>query len=55
MNFNQNHKITQITSETLIVGVDIAKHNHVARAQLEDWNWGKRVSLKIRKQDFIRF
>ena len=33
MNYNQNHKITQITSETLIVGVDIAKHNHVARAQ----------------------
>ena len=33
MNYNQNHKISQITSETLIVGVDIAKHNHVARAQ----------------------
>ncbi|MGM1035996.1 MAG: IS110 family transposase [Bacillota bacterium] len=33
MNYNQNYKITQITSETLIVGVDIAKHNHVARAQ----------------------
>ncbi|MFH0070493.1 hypothetical protein [Peribacillus sp. NPDC056705] len=30
MNYNQNHKISQITSETLIVGVDIAKHNHVA-------------------------
>jgi hypothetical protein len=26
MNYNQNHKITQITSETLIVGVDMAKH-----------------------------
>ncbi|MDP1421181.1 IS110 family transposase [Peribacillus simplex] len=33
MNYNQYHKISQITSETLIVGVDIAKHNHVARAQ----------------------
>ena len=33
MNYNQNHKISQITSETLIVEVDIAKHNHVARAQ----------------------
>ncbi|TWD97784.1 transposase [Peribacillus frigoritolerans] len=33
MNYIQNHKITQITFETLIVGVDIAKHNHVARAQ----------------------
>ena len=44
MNYNQNHKIPQITSETLIVGVDIAKHNHVARARiLEDWNWVKRL------------
>ena len=50
MNYNQNHKITQITSETLIVGVDIAKHNHVERAQdfrgLENSdstnNWGIR-------------
>ncbi|CAH0313347.1 hypothetical protein SRABI133_05031 [Peribacillus simplex] len=33
MNYNQNHKITQITSETLIVGVDIAKHKI-----LEVWN-----------------
>ncbi|SEI12029.1 Transposase [Halobacillus karajensis] len=33
MNYNQNTKLAQITSQTLIVGVDIAKHNHVARAQ----------------------
>ncbi|WP_088104128.1 IS110 family transposase [Halalkalibacter urbisdiaboli] len=33
MNYNQNHKIAQITPETLIIGVDIAKHSHVARAQ----------------------
>nr|WP_052343628.1 hypothetical protein [Bacillus massiliigorillae] len=33
MNYNQNKKIAQITSETLIVGVDIAKFKHVARAQ----------------------
>ena len=26
MNYNQNDKIAQITSKTLIVGVDIAKH-----------------------------
>ena len=56
MNYNQNHKIAQITSETLIVGVDIAKHNHVARAQdFRGWNWVILVSLKIPKQDFIRF
>ncbi|MGM0873856.1 MAG: hypothetical protein ACQEWV_03485 [Bacillota bacterium] len=33
MNYNQNNKIAQITSQTLIIGVDIAKHKHVARAQ----------------------
>lgn len=33
MNYNQNEKIAQITSQTLIVGVDIAKYKHVARAQ----------------------
>jgi hypothetical protein len=33
MNYNQNKKIAQITSETLIIGVDIAKYKHVARAQ----------------------
>lgn len=33
MNYNQNHKIAQITSQTLIIGVDIAKFKHVARAQ----------------------
>ncbi|GIN87861.1 hypothetical protein J6TS2_42470 [Heyndrickxia sporothermodurans] len=33
MNNNQNKKIAQITSQTLIVGVDIAKFKHVARAQ----------------------
>jgi transposase len=33
MNYNQNEKIKQITQETLVVGIDIAKHKHVARAQ----------------------
>ncbi len=33
MNINQNERINQITSSTLIVGVDIAKFKHVARAQ----------------------
>lgn len=33
MKYNQNRKIEQITDSTLIIGVDIAKHNHVARAQ----------------------
>jgi len=33
MNYKQNEKILQITEETLIIGVDIAKQTHVARAQ----------------------
>lgn len=26
MNYNQNHKIAQITPKTLVIGIDIAKH-----------------------------
>jgi hypothetical protein len=33
MHSTQNERINQMTSSTLIVGVDIAKFKHVARAQ----------------------
>ncbi|WYU52904.1 IS110 family transposase [Bacillus sp. FSL K6-0047] len=33
MNYTQNQKIKQITPSTLIIGIDIAKDKHVARAQ----------------------
>ncbi|WP_276717572.1 IS110 family transposase [Caloranaerobacter azorensis] len=33
MNYTQNKKLLQITESTLIIGIDIAKHTHVARAQ----------------------
>ena len=33
MNYTQNKKIMQVKSSTLVVGVDIAKKTHVARAQ----------------------
>jgi transposase len=33
MNYTQNKKIAQINEKTLIIGIDIAKHAHVARAQ----------------------
>lgn len=33
MNYTQNRKISQINEKTLIIGVDIAKYTHVARAQ----------------------
>jgi transposase len=51
MNYNQNKKIAQITSQTLIIGVDIAKFKHVARAQdLEEWSSDHLVILKIQKR-----
>lgn len=33
MNLTKNDKIAQITSQTLIIGVDIAKSRHFVRAQ----------------------
>ncbi len=32
MNYNQNKKIKQVQESTLIIGADIAKQKHVARA-----------------------
>lgn len=32
MNFNTNHKINQVTENTLVIGIDIAKHKHYACA-----------------------
>ncbi len=32
MDFTQNERLAQITEETIIIGIDIAKHKHVARA-----------------------
>jgi hypothetical protein len=50
LNYNQNKKIAQITSQTLIIGVDIAKFKHVARAQdFRDWSLELLVTLKIHK------
>ncbi|MEW5571694.1 IS110 family transposase, partial [Rossellomorea marisflavi] len=32
MDFTQNERLNQINEQTLIIGIDIAKHKHVARA-----------------------
>ena len=32
MDFTQNQRLAQVTENTLIIGVDIAKRKHVARA-----------------------
>ncbi|MDQ0859727.1 hypothetical protein [Bacillus sp. V2I10] len=56
MNYNQHEKIAQITSETLIIGVEIAKYKHVARAQdLEAKSLVHLVILKILNHILIFF
>ena len=35
MNFNQNFKISQVTEETLILGIDVGSSTHYVRA----FNW----------------
>lgn len=53
MNYNQNHKISQITPSTLIVGIDIAKDKHVARAQDDrGFEFGKRLVFDNRIHGF---
>ena len=53
MNYTQNHKISQITPSTLIVGIDIAKDKHVARAQDErGMEFGKRLIFDNRIHGF---
>ncbi|WP_110937943.1 IS110 family RNA-guided transposase [Salipaludibacillus neizhouensis] len=53
MNYNQNHKIAQITAETLIIGVDIAKFNHVARAQdFRGMDLGKSITFENTQSGF---
>ncbi|TCT17489.1 transposase [Melghiribacillus thermohalophilus] len=49
MNYTQNRKISQITPSTLIIGIDIAKDKHVARAQdIRGFEFGKRLHFENR-------
>ncbi|WP_273126949.1 IS110 family transposase [Bacillus weihaiensis] len=53
MNYTQNHKISQFTPSTLIVGIDIAKDKHVARAQDDRGiEFGKRLIFVNRMHGF---
>ncbi len=53
MNYTQNQKISQITPSTLIVGIDIAKDKHVARAQDDrGLDFGKRLIFENRIYGF---
>ena len=56
MNYKQNFKIMQITDKTLVVGVDIAKKVHFARAF--DWRGievDKTISFKANSRGFGEF
>lgn len=56
MNSTQNQKIIQITSATLIVGVDIAKFKHVARAQdFRGVEYGKPIMFENSLEGFECF
>ncbi|MBV7275321.1 IS110 family transposase [Clostridium sp. PL3] len=56
MNYNQNKRIMQINEQTLIVGVDIAKEKHVARAQdFRGIEYGKTLSFANSNKGFYEF
>ncbi|PAC32759.1 IS110 family RNA-guided transposase [Caldifermentibacillus hisashii] len=53
MNYTQNHKISQITPSTIIIGIDVAKDKHVARAQDDRGiEFGKRLIFENRLHGF---
>lgn len=56
MNSTQNERINQITSSTLIIGVDIAKFKHVARAQdFRGVEYGKPITFENSLEGFELF
>lgn len=53
MNYTQNQKIMQVKGTTLVVGIDIAKHIHVARAQdYRGIQYGKALSFENDRPGF---
>ena len=56
MNYRQNNKINQITTDTLVIGVDIAKYMHVARA-IDDRGieLTKKIASKNTLEGFLAF
>jgi transposase len=56
MHYKQNEKILQLTEQILIVGVDIAKEKHVARAQdYRGIQYGKALYFENSLEGFERF
>lgn len=53
MNYTQNMKISQINERTLIVGIDVAKRTHVARAQdFRGLEYGKALTFNNSHKGF---
>lgn len=56
MNYTQNQKISEISSHTLIIGVDIEKFKHVARAQdFRGVDLGKTLTFENSKEGIDGF
>jgi transposase len=55
MEYNQNRKIEQVLESTLIIGIDIAKTNHVGRAQdFRGIELGKALTFKNSQKGFTK-
>lgn len=56
MNYKQNKRLNQLTDKTLIVGVDIAKEFHVARAQdIRGVEFGKSIKFNNSLPGYLEF
>jgi len=56
MKYNQNFRISQVTNQTLVVGVDIAKKVHYARAfDSRGIEFGKCFNFKVTREGFTSF
>jgi len=56
MNYKQNDRLNQLTDETLIIGIDIAKEFHVARAQdIRGIEFGKSIKFNNSLSGYLEF
>ena len=56
MNYNQNKRLNQLDENILIIGVDISKKFHVARAQdFRGVEFRKGIKFDNSRQGFIEF
>lgn len=56
MNYKQNERLNQLTEGTLIIGIDIAKEFHVARAQdIRGVEFGKSIKFNNSLSGYLEF